>query len=415
MTTESRETGLPPTKQRLIPGKVTKTGNTRISKKPAMVIGGLLLVIALVFIFSDALKPKANAQSMRETTFPYSGHGDTEAEVLASAPQAGMIGRTELPQETPLIPTATQETAQGYRNTAPSPYEQMQYQQWQRQQQEALQAEQERQEQIENAHESKTTVFSSDAFNKQSVDEQPEANRSLYPKGNPSFHARASYQQNGNANYLLSTRVQALSPNEIKAGTIIPATLMAGINSQLPGDIIAQVTANVYDSATGQLLLIPQGAKLFGRYDHQVVLGQERVLIAWNRIIYPDSSSLDIEGMAGHDAAGYAGFKDKVNHHTASVFRRALLMSAITAGAQLSQPRARSGDYSYSSQQVLAASLGMNLNQLGMLTMQNRMNISPTITIRPGYRFNVMVNKDMILPVWESAAGDDQEFYTVSR
>lgn len=407
--------GAPPIQQPLIPGKVT-SANAKISKKPGLAIAAVLIIVVVGTLATQAFSPKPAPRNLNDSQIAYSGRTNGEAEVLANAPQAGMIGEpTGLPQEDKLVAPITQD-ATVTQNTAPSPYEQMQWQMWQRQQQDAMQAEKARQEELENAHDSKTTVFSSsEARGRSEAGEQDSQSILGLPNAGNALRARASYQGQNSSNYLLSTRVNALSPNEIKAGTIIPATLIAGINSDLPGDIIAQVSTNVFDTATGRLLLIPQGARLFGRYDHKVVLGQKRVLIEWNRVIYPDASSLDIEGMAGHDEAGYSGFKDKADHHTWSVFNRALLMSAITAGAQLSQPRARSGDYSYSSQQILAASLGMNLNQLSMLTMQNRMNIAPTVVIRPGYRFNVMVNKDIILPVWESVSNGDDQQYTVSR
>jgi type IV secretory pathway VirB10-like protein len=209
------------------------------------------------------------------------------------------------------------------------------------------------------------------------------------------------------SSYLPNTRTQAVSPYEIKSGTVIPAVMISGINSDLPGQLIAQVIQNVYDSAEGQFLLIPQGAKLIGTYDNGIATGQNRVLIAWNRIIYPDASSLNLGAMPGQDQSGYAGFNDKANHHVWSNVRNALLLSAITAGIQLSQPRSQKGDYSYSSQQMIAGSLGMQLNQLGLSSYQSQGNRSPTLSIRPGYRFNVMVSKDMILPPWRSSANHD--------
>jgi type IV secretion system protein VirB10 len=191
--------------------------------------------------------------------------------------------------------------------------------------------------------------------------------------------------------------------------------MLSGINSDLPGQLVAQVVQNVYDSATGKYLLIPQGAKLFGTYDHGVVLGQRRVLIVWNRIIYPDSSSLDLEGMPGQDQSGYAGFKDRVNNHVWPAFQQALLLSTLTAGVQLSQPRAQKGDYSYSSQQIVAGAMGMQLNQLGMSSYQGRSNLAPTISIRPGYRFNVMVNKDMVIPPWQTGGPTQAPLQTAFR
>jgi len=203
-------------------------------------------------------------------------------------------------------------------------------------------------------------------------------------------------------NYLLHTRSQAISKYEVKAGTVIPSVMIGGINSELPGTIIAQVTQNVFDTRTGNYLLIPFGSKLVGEYDHQVVNGQKRVLVIWNRVIYPDTTSLTLEGMSGVDQSGYAGFHDKVNTHILPAIGNALVMSVITAGAQLSQPRAKQGDYSYSAPQIASAALGQQMNQLGAMTYQRGLNAIPTIMIRPGYQFNVMVQKDIILPTWRS-------------
>ena len=205
-------------------------------------------------------------------------------------------------------------------------------------------------------------------------------------------------------NYLLQSRVPALSPFEIKAGTVIPSVLIGGINSTLPGQLIAQVTQNVYDTASGEILLIPQGSRLIGRYDHQIANGQKRVLVVWNRLIYPDASSVTLNGMSGVDTGGYAGFADKTDMHFWPTFRNALLLSTISAGVQLSQPRATNGN-AYSSNQVAAGALGQQMNQVGMNTIGKTTNQAPTLTIRPGYLFDVLVNQDMILPPWENHEG----------
>ena len=185
--------------------------------------------------------------------------------------------------------------------------------------------------------------------------------------------------------------------------------MLGGINSDLPGQIMAQVSQNIYDTATGRYLLIPQGCKVIGTYDHQVLQGQQRVLVVWHRLIYPDASSVNLGEMPGADASGYAGFKDKVDTHFWPKFQNApinlqnaLMLSAITAGVQMSQPQAKAGS-SYSSQQMIAGSMGMQLNNLGMLSLASRIN-QPTVAIRPGYVFNVVINKDVILPPWLNGA-----------
>lgn len=204
------------------------------------------------------------------------------------------------------------------------------------------------------------------------------------------------------SHYLAGTREAALSPYEVKAGAIIPGVLESGINSDLPGIIKARVRENVYDTATGQYLLIPKDSMLIGSYDNGVEMGQERVLIAWNRIIYPDASSLDLGSMPGADQGGYAGVSDQVNNHYFRTFGNALLLSIFSAGVQLSQPQQR-GDTrgGYDAQQIIAGSLGQQMGQLGAEYARKGLNVAPTLEIRPGYRFTIMVTKDMIIPPWQ--------------
>ncbi|SCX21236.1 Type IV secretion system protein virB10 [Agrobacterium sp. DSM 25558] len=139
--------------------------------------------------------------------------------------------------------------------------------------------------------------------------------------------------------YLPNQVVPQMSPNELKRGSVIPATLITGLNSDLPGRITAQVSQNVYDSATGHRLLIPQGAKLFGRYDSKVSFGQERVLVVWTDLIFPNGSTLQIGGMAGTDAEGYGGFRDKVDRRLWRTFGSAALVALIGTGIDMSMPQ----------------------------------------------------------------------------
>jgi type IV secretory pathway VirB10-like protein len=198
--------------------------------------------------------------------------------------------------------------------------------------------------------------------------------------------------------------VQPISPFEIKAGTVIPSVMIGGINSTLPGQLIAQVTQNVYDTASGHVLLIPQGTRIVGSYEHQIASGQKRVFVVWNRLIYPDASSVNLEGMNGVDASGYGGFSDQSDMHFWPTFRNALLLSTISAAVQLSQPTASNGN-AYSSNQVAAGALGQQMNQVGMNSIGKTQNQAPTLTIRAGYIFNVMVNKDIILQPWNQQGG----------
>ena len=203
----------------------------------------------------------------------------------------------------------------------------------------------------------------------------------------------------GQSDYLQAVRHAPISPYEVKAGTVIPAVMIGGVNSDVPGTIIGQVAANVYDSATGRYLLIPQGAKLVGAYDNTVSQGQSRVLVVWKRIIYPDASSIDLGAMPGADQAGYGGFHDQVNTHLWEKLGNALLISIAAAGVQLSQPQAVNGQ-NYNSQQIAAAALGQQFGELGQEYARAGLAIPNTLEIRPGYRFVVMVTKDIVLQPW---------------
>ena len=196
------------------------------------------------------------------------------------------------------------------------------------------------------------------------------------------------------------------SPYLLRAGAVIPAILITGVNSDLKGFIEAQVSENVYDTATGKFLLIPQGSRLFGAYNNGIVFGQKRVLVAWNRITFPDGKTLDIGAMSGTDFAGYSGFKDKVDNHFLRLFGSALLMSAITAGINLSQQGFMgmgsmygggygNGMYGMNSSSVLSQSLGQGMGEAMQQLFQKNLNIAPTLKIRPGYVLNVMVSKDL--------------------
>jgi type IV secretory pathway VirB10-like protein len=186
------------------------------------------------------------------------------------------------------------------------------------------------------------------------------------------------------------------SPYLVMAGTAIPAVMIGGINSDLPGILIGQVAQNVYDTATGRFLLIPQGSRLIGSYDNMVANGQTRVGVIWKRIIFPDTESIDLGSMEGADQGGYAGFHDQVNTHFWSKIGNALLISIAGAGVQLSQPQAVNGQ-NYNSQQIAAAALGQQFGELGQEYARAGLAIPNTLEIRPGYSFTVMVNKDMHL------------------
>ena len=204
--------------------------------------------------------------------------------------------------------------------------------------------------------------------------------------------------QSSSSNFYLSSQLtKPVSPYEVKAGTIIPATLVTGIDSDLPGEIIAEVSQNVYDTVTGNYLLIPQGTRVIGVYDSKVAYGQSRVLIAWSRLIYPNGDSFDLQGQPGADLMGMAGLEDQVNNHYVRIFGSAVAFSLFGALGQLSQPQ-QSQNASPSNAQIIYGAIGQNMTQAGIQLTEKNMNIQPTITIRPGANFNILLTRDMVLP-----------------
>jgi len=178
----------------------------------------------------------------------------------------------------------------------------------------------------------------------------------------------------------------------LQAGTIIPAALITGIQSDLPGLISAQVTENVYDSPTGRFLLVPQGAKLIGSYDSQVSFGQSRVLLVWNRIVFPNGQSIVLEHQPGADTEGYAGLEDGVDYHWGNLLKTAALSTLLGVGAEL-------GTNGNQSDLVLALQRGSqeSINQSGQQLVRRQINVQPTLTIRPGFPVRVIVNRDLVL------------------
>jgi type IV secretion system protein VirB10 len=198
--------------------------------------------------------------------------------------------------------------------------------------------------------------------------------------------------------YLPNKIVPQMSPFELKRGSVIPATMITGLNSDLPGRITAQVSQNVYDSATGYRLLIPQGARLFGRYDSKVSFGQERVLVVWTDLIFPNGSTLQIGAMAGTDAEGYGGFKDKVDRHLWRTFGSAALIALIGTGIDRSMPESSTLATQETASDAARRNFAETFGRVAEQTISQNLNVQPTIKIRPGYKFNVLVDQDIIFP-----------------
>ena len=209
-------------------------------------------------------------------------------------------------------------------------------------------------------------------------------------------------KEDGDDDYLENSKKKSRSPYEVKAGSYIPAALITGINSDLPGNVNAQVIANVYDSITGNYLLIPQGAKLVGEYNSNLSFGQKRVQVVWNRIIFPDGMSINLEKMQGVDISGYTGFKDKVDNHYLRIYGNAVLLSLMGAGYDILNQKA---EQSTDPRETVAASVGQKLADVSGQTLQKNLDVQPTLIIDPGYKFKIIVMKDMVLDKIEDAQG----------
>jgi type IV secretion system protein VirB10 len=211
------------------------------------------------------------------------------------------------------------------------------------------------------------------------------------------------------ANYGADNPDRWYSPNQVenpvrfqlRAGFVIPAVLLSGVNSEVPGTIIAQVAQDVYDNATGSDLLVPQGARLIGSYSANVQYGQSRLFVVWQRIVYPDGRALDIGAEPGTDSAGFAGFKDRVDSHWVRIFGSAVLMSAISAGISYSQDRSQgNGNFNAPPRfsDELSQAVGQQFGQAAAKLLEKNLDIAPTLKIRPGYRFSVLLIKDFVFP-----------------
>jgi type IV secretion system protein VirB10 len=188
------------------------------------------------------------------------------------------------------------------------------------------------------------------------------------------------------------------SPYTVFAGTVLPGVMITGINSDLPGQIEGQLAQNVYDSVTGAYLLLPQGTKILGTYDSRITYGQSRVLVVWTRLIRPDGSSIDLEGMPGVDLSGYAGLTGKVDRHLVRLMTAVVLGSIIQAGADAGTSYANP-----SFADLARQGFGQGVNDATQQVTRRELNTQPTIIVAPGARFNVFSTKDIILPPWHAS------------
>ncbi|WOH63625.1 TrbI/VirB10 family protein [Bradyrhizobium sp. BWA-3-5] len=189
----------------------------------------------------------------------------------------------------------------------------------------------------------------------------------------------------------------APSTYAVMAGSIIPASLVTGLNSDLPGATLGQVTENVYDTVTGEHLLIPQGTRIVGKYDSVVAFGQKRALVIWSRLILPNGNSIVIENLPATDVAGYAGLEDEVDFHTWQLLKGVALATLIGVGTQLSL-----GNDESDLVKALRESTQQTTNRAGQRLIERELDVQPTITVRPGWPLRVIVSKDLVLKPYQN-------------
>ncbi|GAA5266540.1 type IV secretion system protein TrbI [Acidiphilium sp. MT5] len=206
---------------------------------------------------------------------------------------------------------------------------------------------------------------------------------------NASFAAHNSSESPVSAERLMPPA----SADILQAGSVIPAALLTGIRSDLPGLVTAQVTENVYDSPTGTILLIPQGARLIGAYNSQIAFGQSRVQLVWTRLIMPDGASILLDNQPAADPAGYAGLHDRVDNHWGMLFKAAILSTLLSVGTEVGT----STNNAFSLAQALRQGASQSINQVGEQVVGRSLGIQPTLTIRPGYPVSVTVTRDLVL------------------
>jgi type IV secretion system protein VirB10 len=190
------------------------------------------------------------------------------------------------------------------------------------------------------------------------------------------------------------------SPYLLAAGSIIPGSLITGLSSDLPGLVTAQVTQNVFDSVTGQILLVPQGARLVGKYDNVVAFGQRRALVIWQRLMLPDGSSLRLDNFPATDAAGYAGLADRVDFHSWSLLKGVAIATFLGVGSELTI----GGESDLV--EAIRESSQQNVSRAGDQITSRDLDIQPTITVRPGTPVRLLVSRDLILAPWRERTGE---------
>lgn len=218
---------------------------------------------------------------------------------------------------------------------------------------------------------------------------------SLDPSRDPNNQGRKLDLVSGkpDKNTLNSHALQTpVSPYELLAGTIISASLLTGLNSDLPGTVVAQVTEDTYDTATGRYLLLARGSRLIGASDSVIAFGQRRALVVWQRIVMPNGTSIQIDNLPATDAAGYAGLEDKVDYHTWTLLKGIAMSTLLGVGTQMTF-----GGNNSDLVEAIRQSAQESTSQAGQRIVEKDLNIQPTLTVRPGWPLRVILNKDLLL------------------
>jgi len=375
---------------------------TRLNRRTLAVLAGILTVILLFALLWAFRSPRSGgllpSQSMQTAEHVTRAEGLARlprdyASIPKLGPPLGELGRSELNAEQAAGVAALPDRS----NFRPNPEE------------EALRAEQLRlQAESDNAR--KAQVFAqlreqpdraTAAAPSESVSSTPDLRpqSSMAPDRDPNKqeHKQAFADSPTDARIYASGRIETpRSPYQLMSGTIIAAALSTAINSDLPGQVIAEVTENLYDTVTGRFLLVPQGSRLLGQYDSQVAFGQRRVLLVWTRIVMPDGSSILLDRLPAADTEGQAGLEDRVNWHWGKVFAGAAVSTLIGTAAELANSDRGIGQ---GNTVVVASrqSLQESVNQVGQEITRRNLDIQPTLHIRRGFRVRAIVNKDLIL------------------
>ncbi len=372
----------------------TPTGIKRLNKVP--LIGGIALACVIVSLLGYAMYQRSIPIELEEGDNAQNLNGDTTTPGKLTGPYTGAEIEAYKPP-TPTTITETSPAAAAAPKAAPPVAKEVDLLQQvrDRQRQKRLQMAYGALDAPSEVSFKEVTGNGESTAENAPLDPRAEILKAVLQKNGlgdqPAGNLDASFAQGVKKTPLLLGRDFPMSELLIRSGGIIPATLISGLNSDLPGEVIAQVSQNVYDTATGQILMIPQGTRLVGTYDNKVKYGQSRALVVWNRLVFPDASALELGKMNGNDMSGYAGFEDQVNNHYFRVFGTAALMSIISAGYAIATEDDENSDNENSAQTSVAREMAQTSDRI----LRKGLNIAPTIKIRPGYRFNVFVNKDI--------------------